>query len=149
MFTDIAGLNDADGELIDLVNCFVNKKIFNIASKVKFLIPFSYNQIYDSRGKNIMDHVETVMALCENSQLQELTNSILPVITRCPVTDDNDIDLDELKDQVLKRLKKDLQVKEDQERITIMDRNSSSASPFSTSAGSFGEQDIEQIDEDI
>lgn len=67
MFTDIAGLNDADGELIDLVNCFVNKKIFNIASKVKFLIPFSYNQIYDSRGKNIMDHVETVMALCENS----------------------------------------------------------------------------------
>ena len=42
MFTDIAGLNDADGELIDLINCFVNKKIFNIASKVKFLIPFSY-----------------------------------------------------------------------------------------------------------
>lgn len=30
-----------------------------------------------------------------------------------------------------------------------MDRNSSSASPFSTSAGGFGEQDIEQIDEDI
>lgn len=67
MFTDIAGLNDSDGELIDLVNCFVNKKIFNIASKVKFLIPFSYNQIGDARGKNIMDHVETVMALCENS----------------------------------------------------------------------------------
>lgn len=67
MFTDIAGLNDSDGELIDLVNCFVNKKIFNIASKVKFLIPFSYNQIMDSRGKSIMDHVETVMALCENS----------------------------------------------------------------------------------
>ena len=42
MFTDIAGLNDADGELIDLINCFVNKKLFNLASKVKFSIPFSH-----------------------------------------------------------------------------------------------------------
>ena len=67
MFTDIAGLNDADGELIDLINCFVNKKIFNIASKVKFVIPFSHGQITEARGKGIMEHVETVMALCENS----------------------------------------------------------------------------------
>jgi len=113
MFTDIAGLNDADGELIDLINCFVNKKIFNIASKVKFLIPFSYSQIIEAKGKSVMEHVETVMALCENSQLKDLMDSIQPVITKCPVDSGNEIDLDELKDSVQKRLMNDLRIKKE------------------------------------
>ena len=121
MFTDIAGLNDADGELIDLMNCFVNKKIFNIASKVKFLIPFSHSQIIEAKGKSVMEHVETIMALCENSQLKDLMDSIQPVITKCPVDMDNEIDLDELKDQVQKRLMNDLKIKKEQEKISTMD----------------------------
>ena len=49
-------------------------------------------------------------------------DSIQPVITKCPVADDNEIDLDELKDQVLKRLMHDLKVRKDQEKISILDR---------------------------
>ena len=58
-----------------------------------------------------MEHVETVMALCENSKLNDLMDSIQPVITKCPVSDDNEIDLDELKHHVRKRLMNDLKIK--------------------------------------
>ena len=41
MFADIAGLHDTDGEIIDYINCFMNKKIFNTASRVSFIVPFT------------------------------------------------------------------------------------------------------------
>ena len=53
-------------------------------------------QITESRGIGIMDHVETIMALCDSSQLSDLMASIQPVITKCPVDEDNEIDLEEL-----------------------------------------------------
>lgn len=53
-------------------------------------------------------------------------DSIQPVITKCPVSEDNEIDLDELKDQVLRRLMNDLKIKRDQEKISILDRNNQS-----------------------
>jgi len=37
-FGDIAGLHDTGGELIELVNSFVTKKIFQMAKWVKILI---------------------------------------------------------------------------------------------------------------
>jgi hypothetical protein len=107
VFADIAGLHDTGGELIDLVNCFVNKKIFNLAAKVKFIVPFTPMNISDARGKSIMDHVETIMALCDSNELHELMQCIQPVITKCPI-DDDDIDLEELQGNVLERLQGDL-----------------------------------------
>lgn len=41
MYSDIAGLMDTSGDLIDYVNCFMNKKIFNQSKKVKFIVPMS------------------------------------------------------------------------------------------------------------
>jgi len=41
VFADIAGLNDAGGVLMNLVNCFVSKKIFQISKSVRFLIPIT------------------------------------------------------------------------------------------------------------
>ena len=53
-------------------------------------------------------------------------DSIQPVITKCPVSEDNEIDLDELKDQVLRRLMNDLKIKRYEEKISILDRNAQS-----------------------
>jgi len=41
MWADIAGLQDTGGELISFINSFVNKKIFQLAKQVKFLVPLT------------------------------------------------------------------------------------------------------------
>ena len=40
---DIAGFQDTSGDLVEFINCFVNKKIFLRANHVKFLFPVTYS----------------------------------------------------------------------------------------------------------
>jgi hypothetical protein len=54
-YVDIAGLHDSGGDLIQFINCFVNKSIFLRASQVKFLFPITYNQIKENRGANVRE----------------------------------------------------------------------------------------------
>ena len=42
-FADIAGFHDTCGDLIEFINCFVNKKIFLRANHVKFLFPVTHS----------------------------------------------------------------------------------------------------------
>ena len=55
IYSDIAGLMDTAGELIEFVNCFINKKICNLAHKVKFLVAFTSAQMNECRGQPIVD----------------------------------------------------------------------------------------------
>lgn len=41
VWADIAGLHDTRGQLVDFINSFIGKKLFNIVSNVKFIIPFT------------------------------------------------------------------------------------------------------------
>ena len=41
VYADIAGLKDTDGDLIELVNFFINKSIFKKARSLKFLVPIT------------------------------------------------------------------------------------------------------------
>jgi len=50
VFADVAGLQDTAGDLIDIINCLINKSIFNRASHICFLIPFTHGLIEESRG---------------------------------------------------------------------------------------------------
>lgn len=54
-WADIAGLQDTDGHLIAFINSFVNKKIFQITREVKFIVPFTYAQISQQRGKLVRE----------------------------------------------------------------------------------------------
>lgn len=49
-YVDIAGLQDTGGSIMEYVNQFINKKIFSMASKIRFIVPFTRDQIYDARG---------------------------------------------------------------------------------------------------
>ena len=41
VYADIAGLLDTGGNLIQLVNCFIDKWIFSKAKRVKILVPIT------------------------------------------------------------------------------------------------------------
>ena len=50
VWVDIAGFGDTDGSLIEYINTFIDKKIFNVANDVKVIIPFTASQLLDARG---------------------------------------------------------------------------------------------------
>ena len=43
-------IQDTDGRLINLINCFMNKKLISSAGTVRFLFPITLSQIYEMRG---------------------------------------------------------------------------------------------------
>ena len=54
-FIDVAGYMDAHGEYFDLLNSFVIKYLFENAKSVKFLCPFTFEEIGLGRGKAVRD----------------------------------------------------------------------------------------------
>ena len=54
-FIDVAGYMDAHGEFFDLLNSFVIKYLFENAKSVKFLCPFTFEEISLARGKAVRD----------------------------------------------------------------------------------------------
>ena len=42
-FIDIAGLKDTGGELVDMLNCIINKIVFYHCDNIKLIVPFTYN----------------------------------------------------------------------------------------------------------
>ena len=50
LWVDIAGFEDSSGKLIEYINTFIDKKIFQIAKDVRILIPFTEKQFKEERG---------------------------------------------------------------------------------------------------
>ena len=99
IYSDIAGLMDTAGDLIEYVNCFMNKKIFNQAKKIKFIVPITKAQMKEVRGGPIVQQIEIILNLCSRSY-SDVIKSIQPVITKVEqhpspeeVYDDDDIDV--------------------------------------------------------
>ena len=45
LFADVAGMNDTNGTLIEFVNSFVLKQLFQRTKRIKLLVPISLEQI--------------------------------------------------------------------------------------------------------
>ena len=60
MFADVAGLEDAAGELIEVDNSLILKRIFMNAKTVRFLIPISVVSITDGRGNRMRKHGKVI-----------------------------------------------------------------------------------------
>ena len=98
-YSDIAGLLDTSGDLFDYVNCFMNKRIFNQAKKVKFIVPMTRSQLDDARGGAIIKQIEIILNICSQSYTDTI-KSVQPVMTKFEpspdeeeIVDDDDIDV--------------------------------------------------------
>ena len=60
VWIDIAGLNDAGGKFICLVNGFMVKRLFHLIKCVKFLMPITQDQVTEVRGHMLREHLETI-----------------------------------------------------------------------------------------
>ena len=72
---------DTGGPLIELINCFICKSMFNQAKSIKFIVPVSRLQISNSRGKSIIEQIQKILNLSWLSH-SDLIEAIIPVITK-------------------------------------------------------------------
>ena len=78
---DVAGLHDNNGEMIELVNSMILKKLFTMSSRVRFLIPITYKSMEGSRGKAVKDHIQLLLRVFKGN-IKDVVNSIQPVLTQ-------------------------------------------------------------------
>lgn len=96
---------DTSGDLIDYVNCFMNKKIFNQSKKVKFIVPMSRAQLEENRGGLIVQQIEIILNICSQSYT-DVIKSVQPVMTKFELNpSDEDVNEDDDIDVVKGRLK--------------------------------------------
>lgn len=81
-FGDIAGLQDTSGPLIDFINSFLVKKIFQLANSVRFLYVMTKKQMKEMRGMQIRQQIRVLQAMCSTVDINDVHNSIKPVITK-------------------------------------------------------------------
>jgi len=55
VFTDIAGLNDSSGDLVDIINRLITKSIFKQSKSVKFIIAVTHVSMKEGRGQNVRE----------------------------------------------------------------------------------------------
>lgn len=108
VFADIAGMKDTDGDLVELVNCFVNKSIFKRAKSLKFLVPMTINQLKENRGMGVREQVRVLKNICNTSSLDEFAHCMLPILTKCRPNDEN-LDIDEKRSNLLQQFKEEIQ----------------------------------------
>lgn len=85
---------DVGGDFFDLINSFIIKYLFENAKSVKFICPFTFNDIKNIRGKNIKDLLDQLKLMSE-SHLSTFVESIIPIVTKCVpknTTENYDID---------------------------------------------------------
>ena len=84
---DIAGIKDADGDMFEIINQMINKKIYQMSKGVKFLLVFSKGQIENAKGKDVKELVDTLIRIFQGN-ISEIKESIKPIITKVNPNDD-------------------------------------------------------------
>jgi ABC-type dipeptide/oligopeptide/nickel transport system ATPase component len=82
LYGDIAGLQDTSGPLVDFINSFLVKKIFQLAQSVRFLFVLTKKQLKDMRGMQIRQQIRVLQGMCASINIKYIHNSIKPVITK-------------------------------------------------------------------
>lgn len=103
MYGDIAGLLDSGGDFMQFINSFMNHVIFKKSRTVRFLVTLSPAQIKNDRGAGSRVLFEQVRGVC-NKNLLLMVNSILPVITKVKPKQDENVDLDDLRNTLKEQL---------------------------------------------
>ena len=78
---DVAGLYDNNGEMIELINSIIMKKLFTMSSRVRFLIPIPYKSLEGGRGKAVKDHIKMLLNVFKGN-IRDVSCSIFPVVTK-------------------------------------------------------------------
>ena len=81
-FIDVAGYMDTHGPFFDILSSFVIKYIFENAKTVKFICPFTFDEIGMERGKVIRELLTQLQQMSKN-HLVTIVDSIIPVVTKC------------------------------------------------------------------
>ena len=55
LYVDMPGLLDNRGDICHILNSFIHKQVFQIAKRIKFIIPITREQISVGRGKEIIE----------------------------------------------------------------------------------------------
>ena len=106
LWVDIAGFGDTNGDLIEYINTFIGKKIFNIAKDIKIIMPFTCGEIQDQRGNLVASLLKLMQNIFQN-YLGQKSFSIIPVLTKVDPSDD-EFNFDIIKDDFERLLKNEL-----------------------------------------
>ena len=113
IFADVAGLRDTSGSLIEFVNCFLSKQIFQRSSTVRFLVPLTLVQLSESRGADARSLIQTLHCICQ-SNLNNMMDSIQPVLTKCK-PNDPELDIDVIRATLREQFEQEINSKKIQE----------------------------------
>lgn len=104
IFADVAGFRDTGGSLIELVNCFLIKEIFRRSKTVRFMIPLTQPQIFESRGADVKSLISSLRFMCQ-ADLNSMSDSLQPLLTKCKpskdISDNNELDIDVIRADLL------------------------------------------------
>jgi hypothetical protein len=98
MFVDVAGFEDSGSPLVELVNMFVNKHIFNISKSISFLMTITMNEVTNNRGQSVRELVNVLNVMCP-SELSTLKDAVIPILTKSK-PGDQEVDIDEVRSSV-------------------------------------------------
>ena len=66
-FTDVAGQNDTRGEMMEIINLLLIKRVFNMAQKVRMLVVIPYEEVGNARGGVVRQQMETVLKIIQGN----------------------------------------------------------------------------------
>lgn len=81
LFLDVAGRNDTRGDILEIINLLLIKKIFNEAKKVRMLVVFPQGEINNARGGIIREQMAIIIKIIQGNY-EGMENAILPIITK-------------------------------------------------------------------
>lgn len=87
---------------MEYINQFMNKKIFNLAQKVRIIVPFTVAQMNVARGKPIRDQLDIIFGIFKGN-IDLIKDAIIPIITQVKPFEkghEDNQDLDELREQI-------------------------------------------------
>ena len=76
--------------MIEMINCMINKIIFNKVNTVRFLVPLTHDQINVGRGGEVQRQIGIINMICQEN-IEAVASSCLPIITKvAQVKEDKD-----------------------------------------------------------
>ena len=84
--------------LIELINNFVAKFIFNQAASVCFLVAVTPQHIANARGQKLRQLIRVLNMMCK-PELNFIKDSVIPVLTKVKPGDE-EVDLDEVRSNI-------------------------------------------------
>ena len=95
IYADIPGQLDAGGALVEFINIFTTKKIFQRAKFVRFIVAMTREQMVESKGNECKNFLQTLQYMCQTN-LATMIDSIQPVVTKVKRGSD-DVDIEEIR----------------------------------------------------